>query len=538
MTKFTVITTLLLLSSVAIYAQVPIKVIEVDSISLKPNETIPFDKEFQLKIRFDSEPEYVELIKNDGRRNWVETLKKRTKGTYAYTIPQIPKTNFEFRKDGGKNYLFIKFGEHQTTYYKKFNLDSTRYRYKKSKSSNDFLKPGSAYTILLPKPREKGFAIFDKIDAGDQTGAQTSIDELYDADADALGGLTYHIKSLSKANAFYTSSLQQLYSTVAAERTAIDKSATKYGSVQSSTTLKDSRNKLLDSKVAEVSLKYKDTKMLMVIYVSILKSTAAQITKVLTGELSLRKIGEEDKDITVSKQINNLQESIEDLVALNEFINWCIDKSWIITGTNDLPTLIKQMGDNKTHLSEIAKNTTLIRKAIIENGYFVEPVVIEGNSYIYSFETRNKLQISPDFGYTVYGFQKGFTGFTPYLGFHVNFRYIDKDIPFSIFKKFNRYPNKTVWHYLSFMTAWTLASIDKENKRENFFENGALMTGFGLRISHSVRIVGGNLWFYKQNPVSAIKDRKLAITPFVGLSLDLSLKSLMNDITSLKPTRE
>lgn len=61
------------------------------------------------------------------------------------------------------------------------------------------------------------------------------------------------------------------------------------------------------------------------------------------------------------------------------------------------------------------------------------------------------------------------------------------------------------------------------------------MMGLGLRISNALRITSGAILFNKEDPNPIIDNKKLAATPYVGLSIDLSLKSIMNDISSLIP---
>src|SRR5205085_10818746 len=126
-------------------------------------------------------------------------------------------------------------------------------------------------------------------------------------------------------------------------------------------------------------------------------------------------------------------------------------------------------------------------------------------------------RIVPDFG--LIGVYKNsglaFKDLTPYLGFHINFRSIDKNIPMR------RVYYKSWRHYFSFMSGITLRSLAIAGKREDFFANNNLITGIGLRLNNALRITGGLVWFKKidPNPVSA--DKPLSCSGFTGLSLDL-----------------
>lgn len=183
---------------------------------------------------------------------------------------------------------------------------------------------------------------------------------------------------------------------------------------------------------------------------------------------------------------------------------------------------------NDTSKTEEEK-TKEIKNKIAENDLFKKSVSFSATSEIFSFETRAKFRITPDFGYVGYGFQKGFNGFTPYLGFQIEFRYFDKNIPFKLI------PNKTIWHRLSFNTGITLASLKKEGQREDLFKDKSLLIGLGLRLSNALRITGGAILFNREDPNPLIDNKQLGITPFVGLSIDLSLKQLLNEVSELIP---
>jgi hypothetical protein len=147
----------------------------------------------------------------------------------------------------------------------------------------------------------------------------------------------------------------------------------------------------------------------------------------------------------------------------------------------------------------------------------------------FSFDTRSKFTITPDFGYVYYGFQDGFQGMTPYIGAQIEFRYYDKNMPFRLI------PNKKLMHYLSFTTGLTLASLKEQNRREDFFSGKSMLIGLGIRLSNSVRFTFGGVLFNKLDPNPLVDNKTLAITPFTGISVDLKLQSLFGDLASLVP---
>lgn len=170
-----------------------------------------------------------------------------------------------------------------------------------------------------------------------------------------------------------------------------------------------------------------------------------------------------------------------------------------------------------------------IRSEIMNSEVFKKGSWVTSTSEIFSFETRAKFRITPDFGYVNYGFQDDFNGITPYLGFQLEFRYFDKNIPFKLI------PNKTILHRLSFNSGITLASLKKEGKREDFFANKSLMMGFGFRLSNALRITSGTILFNKEDPNPLIDNKKVAVTPYIGLSIDLGIRQLLNDLSGLIP---
>ncbi len=206
----------------------------------------------------------------------------------------------------------------------------------------------------------------------------------------------------------------------------------------------------------------------------------------------------------------------------------------INTGGNEITKLVSFY---QSHLkviydrADISQDSikSLVISEVVSNDLFVKGDWVSSTSEIFSFETRAKYRITPDFGYVGYGFQKAFNGFTPYLGFQIEFRYFDKSIPFKLI------PNKTIWHRLSFNSAITLASLKKEGQREDLFKDKSLLMGFGFRLSNALRITGGTILFNQEDPNPLIDNKKLGVTPFIGLSIDLSLKQLLNDMSGLIP---
>jgi hypothetical protein len=175
----------------------------------------------------------------------------------------------------------------------------------------------------------------------------------------------------------------------------------------------------------------------------------------------------------------------------------------------------------KAAFDNIQKAFASLTGSLSNNPLLASLNVINATTNVYSFETRNEYSFTADFGLIYYG-EKLNNSFAPYLGVHVNFRYIDRNIPWRY------YPNKTLAHKLSFHMGTTLISLKDEGRTDNFLKNSGFMTGMGYRLGHVVRANAGVLWFNIEDPNPLIANKSLAATPYVGISFDLSVKSFMN----------
>lgn len=205
-------------------------------------------------------------------------------------------------------------------------------------------------------------------------------------------------------------------------------------------------------------------------------------------------------------------------------------------GNTELGKLVKQYtvanAKEKTLITEKALDM-VIGNLPTTDELFVFGQTLSSTTAVLDFDTRTGFTITPDFGYVYYGIgQKNFQGMLPYIGFQLEFRYFDKNIPFNLIRP------KTFLHYLSFTSGLSLASIKKEGKRDDFFANKSLLLGLGLRISSATRFTFGTILFRKEDKNPLIDNKTLAATPFIGLSIDLKLKSILNDFYGLTSTRK
>jgi hypothetical protein len=303
---------------------------------------------------------------------------------------------------------------------------------------------------------------------------------------------------------------------------------------------KELKNYFDSAQMTEPNLKYKivqnETKYELFIFVEPLNPQK------FYDFLIIQKISK--KDMLINKYINffdsintnNMDGASEILKNINEIKKKefdpfeHLDSTFREIDTARLKTYykvyLKKIYEQK--ISDSLRQEKIIEQ-IINSDKFLKGKWISSTSEIFSFETRVKYRVYPDFGYVYYGFKDNFYGVTPYLGFQMELRYLDKNIPFRLIQ------NRKIWHRLSFNSGITLASLKKDGKREDLFSGKSLLLGMGFRFSNAIRLTGGIILFNREDTNPLIDDKKLAITPFVGISIDLSLKQMFTDFSSLIP---
>jgi hypothetical protein len=163
--------------------------------------------------------------------------------------------------------------------------------------------------------------------------------------------------------------------------------------------------------------------------------------------------------------------------------------------------------------------------------YFSGIDVFDTDTYTFDFQTRTSTYITPVFGYAVFGFQKDYTDFVPYLGFQVNLQPMNRNVPFALIR------NKTLLQRLCVTTAWTLRSVSSPGKRSDFFGNSSsLITAGGFKLSHVFMFNAGALWFKEINPDPYSTEKSLKASFTVSLSVNLAIRDLLNGFTNLIPS--
>lgn len=258
--------------------------------------------------------------------------------------------------------------------------------------------------------------------------------------------------------------------------------------------------------------------------------------RIRQGVLSLKDVNKEADENDLAGRMANLETSINLLNNVREYI-------WKVRAIDnvhqmELTALLKCVDSEKAQFKLVSQSLKLMSDAggKIETAYYDEfdikktVPINTSSSEILELVSAAKFRIVPDFG--LVGVLKGENGFgfqdmVPYLGFNINFRSIDKNIPMHMV----RY--KTWRHYFSFVAGITLRSVAIAGKREDFFGNSSFLTGLGLRLSNYIKLTGGTVWFkgIDPNPLSA--NKPVRVSPYAGISIDLELRELFGGVAKI-----
>ena len=255
------------------------------------------------------------------------------------------------------------------------------------------------------------------------------------------------------------------------------------------------------------------------------------------------------KKLTIAERLNNLSKSIELLEAFYAQIAFLSANFTGYTNIQEaLGHLISSVKINHKLLGQNVKSykkaISVISKEIFE---YMDPEV-EGknrktnfrssasvyalNSYVGSFEVRNKLTIIPDISFGVLNPLDIDNGvhedlnyrYLPNLGFSIGLQPINRDVLFKTY-------DKNLLQRTTIDIGWSLVNFSKEDQYDNFFEKSAFYTGLGFRFSNVIRLQAGFEWINKINV--DLDKRELKTIPFLGISADLSIKDLINGFSDV-----
>ncbi|MCR8560408.1 hypothetical protein KXD93_22330 [Mucilaginibacter sp. BJC16-A38] len=264
-------------------------------------------------------------------------------------------------------------------------------------------------------------------------------------------------------------------------------------------------------------------------------ATPAQLESMRSGLLSSKDLlATPAKNGDYTARAANLKFTLGQLQLLNDFLRNIIALEPGNASYNAIYTQAMSYRADLQAESDAVDNINKLTAKITAAYDKLFPILEERNTLVSTetldFMSTYKLRIVPDFGFIgVFTGDKvfHFSDLAPYLGFEVDFRSINKNIPMRLVHY------KDIWYYLSFSAGLTLTSLAIPNRRADLFGNQNLLTGFGFRINNSFRVTAGTVWFKTINKNPLETNQPLGFSPFIGLSLDLDLQTLFGGISKL-----
>jgi len=288
--------------------------------------------------------------------------------------------------------------------------------------------------------------------------------------------------------------------------------------------------------IGEVFCKTKDETLK--VYRSLPFMPTARLKLLVGGLITFDNISKEEGTENYFERLKNLESTLSSLDRVLIHLKYMLptasatDMPNILILHDSLQSLNTAIKDRVIpFLTQASKYKQAVVDQLASTQRFVRPASFNSTTEVFEFKSRASFRIVPDFG--LIGVMKGdnsfnFTDLVPYLGFNVNLRPINKNIPFSSLRG-----RRTPLHYLSFMSGVTLTSIAINNEREDLFGKGSLLTGIGIRANNTLKFAAGMLWFKSYNKDPLMKEKKLAFSPYVGLSLDIEIQDLFGGLVRL-----
>ena len=507
----------------------------------------PFDKEFDLMMPFNKKDTIYDvfLYKHRGNKTFAKSLDKEPDGEI-----RAIRLNNNWEKINDTDYLKVEM-RYKEAVKKPFNAKKP---FARRKDPYSLLKPSRSYSLIITN--------------GLTAEAAKIIDALR-TEYNASGGT---ISSNGTAYAEYVNQRERqrkknkivtldpsfpAYINFYDSLRRLEDSLSKYQIIDSTVIVSCTGERLFDDDCIgdllrsfngdgclKTPVKCVDTCNLLRLILSLQKLTCDNKAYFVQGKATLANIGLVKDYPKWEKYLirrSNTDLNLSDLLKLKNVIQQVLFQ---LTGSNcedyirclqrmeqTITGLIDEVSTVSTNINNVLKYREEIDAFPIASELFIDYEIAGMNTYIYNFQARNEMAITPVFGYAYYGFQKDFGGFTPYLGFQVNFQGVNRDDLFHQIKR------KTIWQRLCFTTAWTLTEIKEDKKRDDLFDKSSLITALGFKLSHIVMINAGGLWFKKEDPNPIVTDKKIAVTPVVALSLNLEVDRFLNGFTKLIPKK-
>ena len=498
----------------------------------------PFDKEYDLMIPYAQQQsiDTIFLYRHKGNKGLLESFKKEKNGVLKTSII---KGSWEKLRD--TNFLKLEL---------RYNEDK--------KAPYSLLKPGGTYSIIAVMGIDLGSQSLIKALGSEYKKNNGSISDTGIAFKNykkqrkiqntTPPGIVTYSTNFDDYKSFYIDELRPLEDSLASY-IVIEKGGKE--------NCKDKEKELISSKCLGVLLKNFngegciavpvkciDTCTMLNLILSLQNFKCKDSLDFIRGKFILTNILSEKLHLSDDKYAGrktNVEINIADLTKLINLIRQirlqlkgdeCKESlECLIEIENLLLHLIKSLVHSGKQIDTVVKWQNEIKKVIVDSELFSDYSIANANTYIYNFQARNEMAITPVFGYAYYGFQSGFNGFTPYLGFQINFQGVNREDPF------NQIHRKTVWQRMCLTTAWTLTAIEEKNKRYDLFNKSSLITAIGYKFSHIVMFNAGALWFRQEDADPLVTKKKMAVSPVLSISVNMEIDKLLNGFSKLIPIK-
>ncbi|KAA9356455.1 hypothetical protein [Larkinella humicola] len=571
-----------------------IDVIAVDTTTGVPAKALPFNRPFILKIPA-KQKEYssMYLIDHIGNKTLSETIQKRTTEIVSriddsgntitdtlfkdYHLRPIPPAYFFMAKEGTKNSLFIRFKDTITLKPNKlyslviatdpdartltiFNAlhesmkitgTATGDKLKKAKQIS---KAMDVYKSLADKVNEQ-LGIYFNIRFIDYI-SETDVASLPESDFDNdgivtrnsvnIGGKTITIINKNVVQdilKFHNQKIEVLYDAIDAESTNLTTHISTNGANFIPSNTEKAKLALLNKAYISVDFREhsklkeqftQDNNRVLKTVNKLLSQSRTETDAIMQGlQPFLCSLCKPAKSTDYGNRLKNIEETFADIQRIYLLAQVLASQETALNDTfTYFESLLASVTTSRGYLKIMSEKISEVQDEIKKNALFSGADVTNGDTFIFSFETRTKLSIVPEVGLVTNRlFKSGRNSnflLIPYLGASINFSQIDRDVPFKLIRK------KTLWQRLSLVVGYSLVPLKDDYTqapRDDFFEKSSLLTGLGFRFSNTVKLIGGYTWYYKR-PASLELPRQLTNLPFIGVSFDMDIKKYIETIFS------
>jgi len=245
-----------------------------------------------------------------------------------------------------------------------------------------------------------------------------------------------------------------------------------------------------------------------------------------------------------AQRITNIQSSLAILSVFRQSLLYVRSlypaSSFGTTYTNNLNVIEEYMNIMKTNivsLQNVVSNNnktnneieSCLNKIDLPLGWEFNRV--RGGTSSYSFYTRNAFFIKPDYGVVYYSDKlfsnPGFSGAAPFVGFHINFKATNENIPFWTNFDILRLPT------LQIGVPVFAQNLSQDGSRRHLVaDKFSIFTGIGINLGHTARLHYGALWFQALQSGQG-SDLRYNVTNvhYIGFSIDIKLRKLFTGLS-------